>query len=486
MDGPDAYPELQLGCLAPATPIDETLAKVQRVVADGVRPLARVSDVLRRNRIVLLAVHNLEAAEHPLGRELIEELAPFAAERLRRAESLRRSEQLLEELGVALGIPVWGIKGLAARHGYPDPALRELRDADTSVATVREAFELAEELRRHGFDTDRGEVPWIKQDADAIPYGQYKLIGPAGHTAVDIHFGPGYSTGHCGLLPMPRPTEPGLRPLPIAANLRPMTGNSGGDVHITVKDVNDLWTAAGILDPAAAASLARDARAAALNRHLAGVARLTAAMTTVGEGRREIIDVLAAGARRPARPVIATGPMARTAPVRVLRTTGRAYTQAAAHTRSVPARLGAVAGAFAFYVVNPRPRVAKAPALTRRPAPWRCVRLIPLGLAETLDRQGPDSAGQWAGDHLALPGDPRGPETTPGAGEPETGRSARPTRGAPDDELLRWTADRTVLTCNDAVYISTVWGVLPRAVVRGAGLRTQQQADAARATGRAA
>lgn len=454
MDSASAYPELQLGCLAPAAPIDVTLDRVQRLVADGVRPLDRVADVVRRNRVVLLAAHNLDGTTHPTGVALAGELAPFAAERHRRAATLARSEELLERLGVALGIPVWGIKGLASRVGYPDPALRELRDADVAVAGAPEAFALAEELRRQGYVTDSGEVPWIKHDAGGTPYGQYKLTGPDGHSAVDIHFGPGYSTGHCGLLPVPAPTRPGLSPLPILANLRPMTGNSGGDVHITVKDVNDLWTALTALDPASAAALVRDARTAALHGHLAGIARLTAEITSVDQAQREILDVLAgAAAGRAARPVVATGLMSRTAPVRVLRTTGRAYAQARAHTRSVPARLGAVITAFAFYVVNARPRVVNAPVLTRKPAPWRCVRLIPVGLAETLDRRGPDAASQWNGDRLDSDG---------------------PRHGS-----LRWSKDRAVLTYNNTVFVSTVWGVLPRAVVRSAA-PTPEQARAPR------
>ncbi|WP_345029466.1 nucleotidyltransferase family protein [Kutzneria kofuensis] len=361
VDSPSAYPELQLGCLAPAAPVGDILARVERVVADGVRRLDRVADVVRRNRVVLLAAHNLDGTTHPTGAALVAELAPFVADRRRRAEALVRTEELLERLGVALGIPVWGIKGLASRAGYPDPALRELRDADVAVAGADEAFALAEELRGHGYDTDHAELPWIKHDAGGTPYGQYKLTGPDGHSAVDIHFGPGYSAGHCGLLPVPAPTEPGLRPLPILANLRPMTGNSGGDVHVTVKDVNDLWTAAKVLDPESAAALVRDARAAALHGHLAGIARLTAEITSVDRDQREVLDVLVrAAAGRAGRPVVATGLMSRTAPVRVLRTTGRAYAQARAHTRSVPVRVAAAVTAFAFYVVNARPRVVTA------------------------------------------------------------------------------------------------------------------------------
>ncbi|GAA0513647.1 MULTISPECIES: nucleotidyltransferase family protein [Streptomyces] len=455
---PAAFPELQMGVLVPASPIAETLDRIASLVRRGERPLDRVADVIRRNRVVLIAADHLATASD--GAELARELEPFVAERIRRAAAQDAATGLLDRLGTELGIPVWGIKGLSSRADYPEPKLRELRDADVCVAGAEEALALADRLRRHGYRTDHGELPWIKQTTDRRPYGQYKLTGPSGFAAVDIHFGPGYSTGHCGLLPLPAPTEPGLRPLPQVANLRPMLGNSGGDVHITLKDVNDLWVAARTLGPAEVGALAADARTAVLGGHLADIARVVLEITRTDAGQREVLEALiAAGPRRAARPVVATGLMARTAPVRVLRTTGRAFGQAGAHTRSLPARAGAVLGALAFYALPTRPRVVPAPALSRRPAPWRCVRLVPLELARTLDREGTDAGDRWPGDRLT----PAAAPTTPASdAEGRTGS------GAPEGGL-RWSAGHRTLTYGSSVFVSTVWGVLPRAVVRATG-----------------
>ncbi|WP_367125819.1 nucleotidyltransferase family protein [Streptomyces phytohabitans] len=455
---PADFPELQLGAVAPASPVAETLHRIAALVRSGVRPLDRVADVIRRNRAVLVAADHLATVPDETG--LTRELEPFVAERIRRAATLDAATGLLDRLGTELGIPVWGIKGLSSRADYPEPRLRELRDADVCVTTANEALALADRLRRHGYRTDHGELPWIKQTSDGTPYGQYKLTGPDGFAAVDLHFGPGYSTGHCGLLPLPAPTRPGLRPLPPVANLRPMLGNSGGDVHITVKDVNDLWVAARTLRPEETAALVADARRAALGGHLAGIARVVLEITRTDDDQRGVLEhLVAAGPGRAARPVVATGLMRRTAPVRVLRTTGRAFGQAGAHTGSLPARAGAVLGAFAFYVLPTRPRVLAAPALPRRPAPWRCVRLVPLELARALRRGGADAGDLWPGDPLAPPADTA-------ASAPPTGH--RTGSGAPDDGL-RWSPGRRTLTHGSSVFVSTVWGVLPRTVVRDAG-----------------
>ncbi|MCK1798986.1 nucleotidyltransferase family protein [Streptomyces sp. XM4193] len=479
---PAAYPELQLGALAPAAPVAETLERIDALVARGERPLDRVADVIRRNRIVLIAADHLATADG--GDQLARELEPFVQERIRRAAALDAATALLDRLGTELDIPVWGIKGLSSRIDYPRSTLRELRDADVCVGGADRAMALADRLRRHGYRTDHGELPWIKRTLDGAPYGQYKLTGPNGFAAVDIHFGPGYSTGHCGLLPLPEPTRPGLHPLPRVANLRPMLGNSGGDVHITVKDVNDLWVAARSLGPAEIDALAADARAVVLDGHLADIARVVLEITRTDAAQRTALErLIGAGPRRTAGPVVATGLMARTAPVRVLRTTGRAFGQAGAHTASLPSRVGAVLGALAFYALPTRPRVVAAPALSRRPAPWRCVRLVPLELARTLHQQGADAADRWPGDPLPPSADPAGP-TGPGApadtDDPADAAASAGTATSPPpvgeaagadtpEGGLRWSAGHRTLTYGSSVFVSTVWGALPRAVVRDAG-----------------
>ncbi|CAM5508320.1 hypothetical protein SANTM175S_06015 [Streptomyces antimycoticus] len=143
---PAAFPELQMGVLVPASPIAETLDRIASLVRRGERPLDRVADVIRRNRVVLIAADHLATASD--GAELARELEPFVAERIRRAAAQDAATGLLDRLGTELGIPVWGIKGLSSRADYPEPKLRELRDADVCVAGAEEALALADRLRR--------------------------------------------------------------------------------------------------------------------------------------------------------------------------------------------------------------------------------------------------------------------------------------------------------------------------------------------------
>nr|BFF04636.1 hypothetical protein GCM10020241_63110 [Streptoalloteichus tenebrarius] len=393
---------------------------------------------------------------HPVVTELLAELAPLSAERRRRSATIDRSCALLDELARGLGVGVWGIKGLSSRVGYPEPALREMRDVDVSVHGRDEAFALARALRGHGFVTDTGELPWLKADRHGVPYGQYKLTGPDGFAAIDLHFGPGYSTGHCGLLPVPPPTAPGLTPLPQVDNLRPMLGNSGGDIHITVKDVNDLWVVAGAMSDDEAAAVVADARAAALDGHLAAIAGVALSVSRVDERRREVLSAFAGGReRRAERPVLATGLMRRTSRVRVLRTATRAYRQAGAHTDSVALRVWAVLSALAYYSVPLRPRLTPLPPVRSTPRPWRCVRLVPLSLARDLAERGEAGLRDWAGDALPEPAASRAPG------------GVRFRRVGTGQVVVDGDGDRD--GHRDAVFIPTVWFLLSRPMIRRAG-----------------
>ncbi|MDX8033826.1 nucleotidyltransferase family protein [Lentzea sp. BCCO 10_0856] len=443
----DSFPELSFGYVSPRVlDAGQLLAAVDR----GERTIERAADVIRRNRVVLIACDNLGRADHPTAAALLAELTPFAEERHRRAANIERSHALLDELATALDIGVWGIKGLSTMHGYPDPALREMRDVDCAVYGRDEAFVLARALRDKGFVTDIRELPWLKAACDGTPYGQYKLQGPNGFAAVDIHFGPVYSTGHCGLLPVPAPSSPGVRPLPIVANLRPMLGNSGGDIHITAKDVNDLWVASKSLSSRDISEFIGDARAAALGNQLTAIAETTLAVTgTSAEQRTALQAIACAGSTRIEKPLLASGLMKRTSSARVLRTATRAYRQAAAGTRSRLVRAGVVLGALAYYSAPLKLRLSRLPANRALPKQWRCVRLIPLSLAQAFVADGEKAVKSWEGD-------------------------ARPGEGIPGDagDVRFEPAGRGhVVVSGDTVFVPTVWFGLPAGVIAAAAKR---------------
>jgi hypothetical protein len=450
MRRPVPFPELTFGYVRPRVSAAATVDRLLCPIEDGTRTPHRAADVIRRNRVVLLAHRALTPfADRPSAGRLLAELAPLAEQRHQRHAGVTRSTELLDDLARRTGIGVWGIKGLASRAGYPEPSLRELRDVDVAVAGQDEAFHLARLLRSNGFSTDPAELPWVKADRHGTPYGQYKLNGPPGLAAVDLHFGPGYSTGHCGLLAVPRPDFAGFRPLPQVANLRPMLGNSGGDVHITAKDVNDLWVAASALTDDEVSRLVADAGPAGLAGQLADIAELVLAVMAVDEHRRAVLERLAAaGGRRP-RPVLATGRMRRTDPTRIARTVRRAYHQAKAHTSAPLGPLAVAIGAFAYYSAPLRLRVHPFPAVRQRPRPWRCVRLVPATLAAAARDGGPSAAHRWQGDATEHP--------VPAAG--------------PDG--LRFVPAGTghVAVCGDTSFVPTVWYLVSRRAIGHAETR---------------
>jgi hypothetical protein len=185
---------------------------------------------------------------------------PALADRLRAREPLRSRLvrirkvdegiegclELLKELGLSLGIALYGIKGVASRRWYDKPETRELGDVDVMVKDAEEAWALTAAMLDAGYEYDERELPWIKRDPKAgTIYGQinlrYKEAGARPN--VDLHYG-GYSVRHCARLPLPhRSDEPGLACYTRNENLSLVVGNAAGDHWISTKDLNDLYLA---------------------------------------------------------------------------------------------------------------------------------------------------------------------------------------------------------------------------------------------------
>ncbi|MEV5533685.1 nucleotidyltransferase family protein [Streptomyces prunicolor] len=161
-------------------------------------------------------------------------------------EGIEGCLELLKELGLSLGISVYGIKGVASRRFYDKPEARELGDVDVMVRDAEQAWALTAAMLDVGYEYDERELPWIKRDTGAgIIYGQinlrYKEAGARPN--IDLHYG-GYSVRHCARLPFPgRSDEPGLAYYTRDENLGLVVGNAAGDHWVSTKDLNDLYLA---------------------------------------------------------------------------------------------------------------------------------------------------------------------------------------------------------------------------------------------------
>jgi hypothetical protein len=434
----DELPEFAVGLLSPRVGAAELADRLRAVPRDAREIAANIAG----NRCVLVADRFLaRAADDDLLARVRTELAPVLELATTRVGQIERTSQLLDELSGRGGIPIWGIKGLASRAAYPEPNLRQLSDADITVEHQEQAFCLADMLRRRGFITDQYELPWIKADLGGTPYGQYRLLGPPGFLSVDIHFGPGYSTGHCGLMSIPMPRELGLHPLPVVANLAPMLGNSGGDTHITAKDVNDLWVASGHLSEETTDALAASARDVGFLEHLCEIARVTLEVTRLEPASEAILHRLAAAdGGRPGRRILASRNRPVSRGVRAARTARAAFRQARVLTGSRTRAAGISLAALGYYGAPLKVRVVPLSARPCVPAPWRCVRLVPVGLAESPTQR-------WPGD--AIPDE--------AATDPPTGLVERVE--VDGGQLLRH---------GRSVFVPTVWYLISARLLRAA------------------
>lgn len=451
---PDPYQHatLALGCVRPRIVV-ATAVDVLADMDDG--QSAHLAERLRSNRAVLVAGTALDSAEsagsaNPGVTALRRALDPHVAKMADRRKQISRALEIVAE---AAGdtYSVWGIKGLTAREMYPQPDVRDLRDVDLAMRSPEESFRMAKLLRRKGFQTDRWELPWLKLDGAGRTYGQYKLIGPDGVASVDIHFGPWYSTGHCGVLPLGVPADaaPGLHTLDPVANLRLMLGNSGGDCNVTLKDVNDLSLAAEWLTDAQVDDFLADARSVLLADHLARIAAAALNLTDPAGSGHAVLTRLAG---RYAGTAMSTRPRPAKRQV-VMITARRAFGQAAQHGAALPARLGAAAGAVAYYSAPLTLRTHPLPAARIVPAPWRCVRLVPARLAEQVAVEGAQALRHWAGDAE----DDHANGTGTGTG-PATGTSA-----ADVDGMAK---GRGLVSPDGTAFVPTVWYALSRPLIR--------------------
>lgn len=211
-----------------------------------------VADVLQREKVCRRVVEQLSAVAPADASELRAAAQSQLEWTAAVADGFERVVPVLERLADELQIPVWLIKGAAARRWYDRPELRDVSDIDIMVPDIRSAFALAQKLRRHGFSYEPQEIPWFKRDiVSGALYGQINLRFPAdvGPPSVDIHFA-GYSVRHCGFLPLPTglSSEGGLSYFTHEQNLPLLIGNAAGDHRITTKDVNDLLITLGQRD----------------------------------------------------------------------------------------------------------------------------------------------------------------------------------------------------------------------------------------------
>jgi hypothetical protein len=230
---------LSIGVLAPRIARSDSLRCIAATAPQ------RVISVLRTHKVVSYvgdAVSELEEAGAL--QPFLVEFRPVLDRRRRRTNLLEAVVELVGTIAARAGIPVYGIKGLAARGWYPRQEWRDLNDLDLYVETADEAWHIAAMLRNEGFQYDREELPWFKVDVSSgRPYGQVAVERGEGDavTTVDVHFG-GYSVRHCGLLPIDTGAgRAGLQALPTLSNLAMLVANVAGDHFITVKDLNDLY-----------------------------------------------------------------------------------------------------------------------------------------------------------------------------------------------------------------------------------------------------
>jgi len=441
-------PEFATGLLSPKI---STAALVERLRATG-RTHHEIALNIAGNRCVLVADRVLASVEQDeLVRGIRTELGPFLERAAARAAHIDPTVRLLDRISREHAIPIWGIKGLASRAASPDPQLRQLSDADIAVKSLEDAFYLADVLRRHGFVTDRWELPWFKHSLSGVPYGQYRLQGPDGLLSVDIHFGPGYSAGHCGLIPIPMPTQAGCHPLPVVANLGPMLGNSAGDAFITTKDVNDVWAAAAHLTASELDGLVCAARKVGFLGHLCEIARVTVELTSLEPASESIVKRLAAAdGGKPGRRILASQNKPVKRGVRAARTARTAFEQAKELTGSSARAVVISATALAYYGVDLKVRVLPLPRRpSPAPAPWRCVRLVPASLAA----EAPGSDQAWSGDAI-------GPDVD---AAPVTGLIERV--DVDGGQLIRH---------GDAMFLPTVWYLLSKRLIQS-GIQIQNR-----------
>ncbi len=390
---------LSLGLLRPLLSTADIRQRAGRVAPD------RRAWLIRRNSCTLRATRRMAelgievAGRTDFGtglaahRELIQSLVAATG----------RTTELIGQVANRLGVPVWCIKGAAARQWYDDPELRDLGDCDLMVADERQGFALTRALRDEGYGYEPRELPWLKFDpADSCVYGQVNLRSPDPDEllGVDVHFG-GYSIRHCARSRWrPEPDEPaGLSTPDSAVTLVHLVGNAAGDLAVTVKDLNDLTLVLEREDLDWLAAVTELRRVHLLPFFRTMLRRLTKLVRLGPVAARRVAD-LPAGVWEPV-------PLTDRAGWRNRWGTTVAHAFRTGLGNSVPAALGDASTAARYYW-RPLELALAGPSESPEPVAWNprtCVRLVPLDTARALA----------AGSRPSGPGPAAGTDADPAA-----------------------------------------------------------------------
>ena len=386
---------LSLGALAPAVPLENSLAAV---AADP----AGAAALLRRHKVLQLAASRFEDAPGAAAATLREALSGSVAAARERTAASTAVLGVLADVGASAGFPVAGMKGVAARTWYPDPGVRDITDVDAWVADAEESVRVQERLRAgYGYRFASFELPWFKRDADGRLYGVLMLEPTRDDlTYVDVHFG-AYSVRHCtSFVPALARHVPGS-PVPLLAdedNLCCTVANAAGDHFVDMKTLNDLYLCLARPDfdwARVRRTLGSVGLLGSLNVMLGRLAELYAIDETVRAG---LDAVSAAGAlpREPA-PHLEKKVWRRRTSVTVRHAYG--IGRRASLTRAVKI----ASSAYRYYRRPLRPALAGTGRGSRpfrlEVNPWTCVRLIPAGMvARLLDEDGAGDAEQVTGE----------------------------------------------------------------------------------------
>lgn len=352
------------GSTSPGERLAQALDLLDAADPDG------IARTIVEEKLVSLTLRTLRDRRPALARRVEDhpEMASHVARLARANASMAELIGAVEEAS-PFGSTVALMKGAAARSWYPEPLLRDVGDLDLMVCCADHAFGLARNLRSLGYAPALWEPPWVKRTyGDDATYGQLNLVSPEGkRLAVDIHFG-GYSVRHCGFLPAPREVSD------ATFQLACVIANAAGDCKITGKDLNDvaLATVDGGVQLTDLAEVLDDCQ---LNRFLSSLLALV--LTThdlPDEVEREFVRCMAT--YPPERPDAdqKTFEWQRRWAATVL----HAWKVGSRRSTLVACRTSSTAAVYYSRRLRLRRTRFSRTLRWHTPAPWTCVRLIPL------------------------------------------------------------------------------------------------------------
>jgi putative nucleotidyltransferase-like protein len=364
---------LSLGVLVPRLPPERALELVATAPEDA-------AALLGQHKVVQLAAARLDAAGEP-GARLLALLEPALGAARRRATL---SRQLVDQLpDLASDVVLAGMKGVAATRWYPSDGMRDVSDVDLWVPDAAHAARLYRQLAvAFGYEICPDELPWFKRGPREA-YGVIMLHPPNDDLVhVDIHFGD-YSVAHCASFPvtaMPVRQEPaatGMAMLQHEDNLCCAVANAAGDYFADLKSLNDLYLCLRREDMDWArvrATLDRVGLLGFLGVMLARIGDLFVLDDAALAGMAALGDL----PRLPGPPLTGVTPRERCrATVRHAAAIGRGVSSLHA------ARLGLTAYRYYRRPLRLSARRAFRPFRIHA-VPWKCTRLIPPGMVESL------------------------------------------------------------------------------------------------------